>query len=399
MKKILFLDHTAKMSGGERSLLLILEKLDRRRFTPVLLTLEDGPLLGAARAIGVESECIPIPRMVADRKRAKTGFLFLLFSLLLLLPKAISVTAYARRKQVDIIYTNSQKAHLIGIGAGLIAGIPVFWHFRDILHERLLQRLMRCAGLLFTEHIIAISNAVAEQFMIGRRVYRKVSVVYNALDIYDFEHQAKETGVDLRREFGLPKGTRIIASVGQIAEWKGQEYLLKVAEKLVPRYDKLYFFIVGKSLFKEQAYLALLQEQVRELGLEERMFFTGFRSDIPAIMQDIDILIHTPVKPEPFGRVLVEAMVSNTPVVAFDIGAIPEIVDKQTGILVPPHDIAGLVQSAALLLDDDMLRNNMVKMAQSSARNRFDHPVLISKIESLLDAKEMRDLIPWEEKA
>lgn len=386
MKRILFLDHTAKLSGGERSLLLVLEKLDRRRFTPLLVTLEDGPLLQAARAIGVESECIPISRMVAARKRSKTGLLFLLFSSIMLLPRIIAIAGFTRRKQVDIIYTNSQKAHLVGIGAGFLASVPVYWHFRDILHEQLLKRLMRYVGLLFARHIIAISHEVASQFRICGRMGKKVSVVYNALDIDGFARSGKERSLDLRKEFGLEKGTRIIASVGQIAEWKGQEYLLRAAKELVSFPGKLHFFIIGTPLFKEQAYLARLRELVNEFNLDGKVTFTGFLEDIPAIMGAIDILIHTPVKPEPFGRVLIEAMVCMTPVVAFDSGAVGEIVREGEGILVRPYDTTGLVRSIRSLLEDDKLREEMVGNAHSAVKNRFDFPLLIDSIQSLLEA-------------
>ena len=142
MKRILFLDHTAKLSGGERSLLLILEKLNRDRFTPLLMTLEEGPLLESARVLGIETKCMPIPQLVSERKRSKTGMLFLFLSLLMLLPAVIAIAGYAGRKKIDVIYTNSQKAHLVGLAAGMIMGVPVLWHFRDILHEPLLKRLM-----------------------------------------------------------------------------------------------------------------------------------------------------------------------------------------------------------------------------------------------------------------
>ncbi len=383
-KRILFLDHTAKLSGGERSLLLILEKLNRRRFTPFLVTLEDGPLLKSAQLLGAESISIPIPRMISERERSRTGFLFLLISLFALLPTVIAIARFTRKNRIDIIYTNSQKAHLIGIGAGIAAGIPVFWHFRDILSEGILLRLMRYSGVLFAEHIIAISEAVASQFRICGRQHEKVKVVYNALDIQDFEKQSRDISVDLRKEFGLPQDAKIAASVGQIAEWKGQEYLLRAAKELVPDHSDLYFFIVGKPLFREQGYYTLLQKLVRELGLDGKVLFTGFRSDIPAVMRNIDILVHTPVSPEPFGRVLIEAMVCNTPVIAFDVGAVREIVGGHTGIRIPPYDVSGLVRSITMLLEDDKRRSEIVRRARSSAKIRFDYPTLIRKIELLL---------------
>ena len=246
------------------------------------------------------------------------------------------------------------------------------------------MKLQQEVGVLFAEHIIAISEAVASQFRICGRQHEKVKVVYNALDIQDFEKQSRDISVDLRKEFGLPQDAKIAASVGQIAEWKGQEYLLRAAKELVPDHSDLYFFIVVKPLFREQGDYTLLQKLVRELGLDGKVLFTGFRSDIPAVMRNIDILVHTPVSPEPFGRVLIEAMVCNTPVIAFDVGAVREIVGGHTGIRIPPYDVSGLVRSITMLLEDDKRRSEIVRRARSSAKIRFDYPTLIRKIELLL---------------
>lgn len=387
MKRILFLDHTAKLSGGERSLLLILEKLSGERFKTFLVTFEEGPLLAAAKKLGIDAFSIPMPRLVSERKRKSTGFLFLFFSFFALLPTVASVIRFARTNRINIIYTNSQKAHLIGLVVGLIAGIPVCWHFRDILHERLLKRLMCYAGALFAKRIISISHAVASQFKISGREPDKVIVIYNALDIGNFEKEAKDTPVDLRREFNLAKETMLIASVGQIAEWKGQEYFLRAARELALKYDGASFFIIGEPLFREQTYHSRLEALVGELRLEGRVFFTGFRSDIPAVMRDIDVLVHTPVEPEPFGRVLIEAMVCNTLVVAFDIGAVREIVTKHTGMLVTPHDVQGLVRAVSMLLEDGNLRERITAAARIYAKERFDYPPLMRKIEHLLTAR------------
>ncbi|TES89993.1 MAG: glycosyltransferase family 1 protein [Candidatus Cloacimonadota bacterium] len=383
-KRILFFDHTSKMSGGERSLLLILEKINRKKFEPFLITPEPGPLSKEARTKGVETEYIVIPEMILERKRTKTGILFLLLSFITSFPGILQLVSFIKRKKIDLIYTNSQKAHLIGLLAGLFSHIPVVWHFRDILNEGYIKKTVKFLGIQFTKNIISISRAVAAQFKIAERINRKVKVVYNAIDVLGFEEKRKNSKTNLRKEYGLPQNSKIIACVGQIARWKGQEYLIYVARKLVKRLDNLYFFIIGKTLFKESDYNEKLLSLVREFGLEKRVFFTGFRWDIPGIMYDIDILLHTPCEPEPFGRVLIEAMVAGTPIVAFDNGATGEILRSNAGQLVPPFDIGGLEYALTKLLDDRAFYKKVVHRAKDDVRERFDSHILIERIEEIL---------------
>jgi len=383
-KRVLFFDHTAKMSGGERSLLLILDKIDKTRFYPLLVTPEEGPLTREAVSRGIDVTIIGLPTAVIERKRSKTGIIFLLFSFIALVPAVVKLVLLIRKCSIDLVYTNSQKAHLIGLCAGLCAGVPVIWHFRDIVTEAHLRKLMSYSGALFATGIIAISRAVAAQFTICSRVSGKVMVIHNAIDISDFQKRKRESHADLRKEFHLPEKSVIIASVGQIAEWKGQEYCIYAARELVRRFDNVYFFIIGKPLFKEENYNIHIHTLVKELNLEQRVFFTGFRRDIPALMHEVNFLLHTPVEPEPFGRVLIEAMAAGTPVVAFDNGATAEVLRGNMGLLVRPLDTRGIIKAISILLKDDDLYANTAKRAQEYVRKYFDFPLLMERIEKLL---------------
>ena len=381
-KRILFFDHTSQLSGGERSLLLILKGINKEKFKPILVTPEQGSFPQKAALIGIETGRISIPKMVLERKRKKIGVLFLIFSFFMSLSSVFRLLFFIKKKRIDIIYTNSQKAHLIGLFAGLLAGVPVIWHFRDILNNGTTKQIVRVLGVLFTKNIIAISRVVAEQFGMCDK---KVRLVYNAIDVSDFERRKRDVKTDLREEYGLPRDSKIVASVGQIAEWKGLKYLVYSAKELVKVFDNLYFFIVGKPFFKEIGYSVGIQNLVKLLSLQKRLFFTGFRKDVPGIMDDIDILLHTPIEPEPFGRVIIEAMAAGTVVVAFDNGAIGEILSDGTGLLVSPFDIEGLTQGISTLLKDRALYKKIAEKSVDYVRARFDSPLLISRIEKILE--------------
>jgi glycosyltransferase involved in cell wall biosynthesis len=383
-KRILFFDHTAKLSGGERSLLLILKKLNIDKFEPILALPQEGPLLSEAKDIGIETEIVPVNRRIRGQQRKKIGFIFLVYAFFALVPSVFKLLRLVRKNNIDIIYTNSQKAHLIGLLLGFVSRTPVIWHFRDILNQGYIRKIVKFLGITFTTQIIAISRAVAHQFEIAGRASDKVKVIYNAIDWSDFEDGIKNSKTDLRLEFGLPKDAHIVATVGQIARWKGQEYIIFSGKRLIRKFDNLYFFIVGKPLFKESEYQKSLHNMVKENGLEDKVFFTGYRWDIPGVMNDIDILLHTPTEAEPFGRVLIEAMVAGTPVIGFRTGAMQEIIRGETGFLVTPGSVDEIVDTVSLVIENRDIYKSAVKRAREMVKNRFDYQTMMRKIENII---------------
>jgi len=383
-KRILFFDHTAKMSGGERSLLLILEKIDKKKFHPFLVTPQTGEFTYEAERLGIERYLVHIPSFVLKRKRSNTGLFFLVLSLVATIPAIILLAIYAKKHRICIIYTNSQKAHLIGLCAGMLSNIAVVWHFRDILSSSIARQVVKGLGLIFTYRIIAISEAVASQFKRAGYLSKKVSVVYNSIDVEGFKRKCRESITNLKEEYELPEDAKIVASIGQIARWKGQEYLIRAAHELTKRFDNAYFFIIGKRFFGGEDYEKEIKKLLYDLKLGQRVFFTGYRSDIPGIMSDIDILVHTPQEPEPFGRVLIEAMAAGTPVVAFDTGAAKEVLPDNMGMLVPAFDTKTLVKAISKLLKNDKLYQKTAQRAREYVKEKFDFPRLLRSIESVL---------------
>lgn len=175
MKKIMFLSHTAKLGGAERSLLDILKYIDKDKFQPYFVCFEEGPLTKAASEIkGVEVNIIPFSKKIISFNRDTNSLFQLIYALLLIKP-LLKLIMLAHLKKIDIIYSNSMKAHFIGVLLGKITNKPVIWHVRDILEEGLYKKLFRLFSK-FTRKIICISKAVSEQFS-----HPDIEIVYNGL--------------------------------------------------------------------------------------------------------------------------------------------------------------------------------------------------------------------------
>lgn len=132
------------------------------------------------------------------------------------------------------------------------------------------------------------------------------------------------------------------------------------------------FLLVGDAIFGEKSFVDELKEMCRELGVAEKVVFTGFRDDVPGIMRSIDLLVHASTLPEPFGMVLIEAMAACRPVVATRAGGVQEIVDNGvTGILVPPRDEDAMARAIIEILSDGGLRQRMGEAGLRRVEERF----------------------------
>src|SRR5690606_35073539 len=180
-------------------------------------------------------------------------------------------------------------------------------------------RLQRWAAViaanLQVSRVIANSMATAEAFVAAGGDRDRVSVVYNGIDPAAFERTSGDQERRLRHDLGLGRAP-LVAAFGRLSPWKGQHVLIE-ALRLLPGVHAL---IVGAALYGEDAYAEDLQRRVKALDLADRVHLLGFRSDIPDLMRLASVVVHTSVAPEPFGRVLVEGMLAQRPVVASRAG-------------------------------------------------------------------------------
>jgi glycosyltransferase involved in cell wall biosynthesis len=372
--RVLFLDHTGAIGGGELSLLDVI-KWHGAAGSVVLFA--DGPFRERLEEVGAEVEVLPAPAAVSRVSRKG--------KMVRNLRSGPGVLRLARRvarlsEGYDLLYANSQKAFVVGALAGRIVGKPVIWHLRDLLtpdhFSRGERRLAVALANHLVERVIVNSRATAEAFVASGGRAEKVRLVYNGIDPAPFESVVQPEVDALRRELGLD-GVPVVGVFSRLAPWKGQHVMLEALTRL----PGVHALLVGDAEFGEHAYAEALRDQSKTLRIEDRVHFAGFRRDIPQLMRLSNVVAHTSVDPEPFGRVIVEGMLAGRPVVATRAGGVVEIVeDGISGVLVPPRDATALASALSDLLADPARADALAKAGREAAVEFFSLRAMLEGI-------------------
>lgn len=363
--RVLFVDQTAQLGGAE---LALLDLVREAPFHATVLLFEPGPLQQELEAVGVPVIVEPAAASVLGVRREEPAWAGLRAFPALARP----IAALARRaRSFDLLYANSQKAFVVAALAGVLARRPVVWHLHDVLTAAHFSRAHRAVGVALAwacaARVVANSQATARAFAEAGGPAGRVRVVYNGIDAAPFDAVQPEEVEALREALGLA-GAPVVGVFGRLAPWKGQHVLLESLARL-PRVHAL---LVGGPLFGEEAYEAELRRQADRLGLASRVHLLGFRRDVAPLMHCCDIVAHTSVAPEPFGRVIVEAMLAGRPVVAARAGGALEIVeDGMSGLLVKPGDSGALAEALQVLLEEPQLGRRLAAAAGVRARSAF----------------------------
>ncbi len=375
--KVLFVDQTGQLGGGELSLLDLIKHSD---FESEVALFADGPF-----RVALEQAGIPVHLIIGgsvDRVRREAGIL----SLLATGPALFNLKNRLARlaSNFDVIYANSQKAFLV---SALVKkrGQLLVWHLRDMLtadhFSSTLRRVAIIAGNMAASVVIANSRATADSFIQSGGRSDKVLVVYNGIDSSAFDSVGDLIVPCVRKQLNL-NGSFLVGAFGRLSSWKGQHILLEAVASI----PDIHAVLVGEALFGEDAYVETLRERAQRPDLAGRVHFLGFRTDIPLLMKSMDIVVHTSISPEPFGRVIVEGLLANRPVIATRAGGALEILkDRKTGILVEPGSSSELSAAIQELRSDPHSAHQMAAAGRREAISSFSVNAMVTEIRSIVE--------------
>jgi glycosyltransferase involved in cell wall biosynthesis/PAS domain-containing protein len=385
--RVCYLDHTAKLSGGEIALARLLETIDRSAIDPWVILAEDGSLAERLRTLGIRVDIIPLSDTVLDVRKdsVKSGIFSKLGLILQVLAYGIKVAALIRTQPVDIIHTNSLKSDIYGILVSRLCRVPLIWHIRDHIDVTYLPvfavKMMRFLAARVPAFVIANSQSTLDQLHLA--VAKPGAVVPSGVDpqgevVYD----GIGSGIPPLAPGTATSGPLRIAIVGRLTDWKGQHIFLDAAAKLVDAGIDAQFLIAGTAMFGEEAYVAELHSQVDRLGLQGKVQFLGHVDPIDAFLPTVSILVHASTSPEPFGQVVIEGMAAGIPVVATDGGGVKEtVVHGETGLLVPMGNAQALADALRMLIDRPELREKLSIKGRQRVLRHFTASITARKVE------------------
>jgi glycosyltransferase involved in cell wall biosynthesis len=386
---ILYLNPTAQIGGAERSLLDLAAGLDRRRWVPRLVALGQGPLLAEAARLGVPVEDVSVSGGFerASLRGTRSSPIGLAASVLRAAPTLLAIRRVAARTSPSIVHSNGNKTHVLAAPLRR-RRTRVIWHVRDFFPDRAPERLLLRVARLSTDALIANSAAVAAHLeRLGARP-GLVHAIANGIDLARFTPDGPHA--DLRAEAGWPKHVRLVGMVGVLARWKGQEIFVKAAAALAPRHPDVRFVVVGSEIYRTSGhgdFAAALARQAKDLGLGDALAFTGYRSDVPEVLRALDVVVHASIEPEPFGRVIAEAMACARPVVWARGGGADEIVgDSALGALgVRGGDPLALAAAIERALSDPERASAWAAEGRARVATHFDLGAHVARVQDLYE--------------
>ncbi|MBW4557523.1 MAG: glycosyltransferase family 4 protein [Trichormus sp. ATA11-4-KO1] len=374
--KILFLDQSGKPGGAELCLIDIAKPYRDRALVGLFA---DGSFKTLLQQHHIPVEVFTTEAIAVRKQSNLVQALASLGQLAPLLAKVVQTA-----KEYDVIYANTQKAFVIGALASFFARRPLVYHLHDILsREHFSQTNLRIAVTLanrLASLVIANSQASQTAFVQAGGRAELTEIVYNGFEVKNY--QTAESDIShLQQQLGL-QGKFVVGHFSRLAPWKGQHILIAALAQCPPEVTAI---LVGDALFGEQDYVQQLHQQVAAMGLENRVKFLGFRTDIPQLMAACDLVAHTSTSPEPFGRVIVEAMLCGRPVVAAKAGGAMELVENEiNGFLVTPGASQELAQVINTCLQQTEITATIASNARAIASQRFDVTAINQQIANLL---------------
>jgi glycosyltransferase involved in cell wall biosynthesis len=372
---------TAGNGGAQEHTWSLVQGMDKARYDVEVVLLGEGPSVRRFERAGYRTTVIDTP----DDREAVSR-----------------LVAYMRDRPPQVIHQHMYRAEVVGTRAALTlaeAGLPRPYLISTVHSSRVRSNEDRDLLRALTRHmdrLIAVSRAIVAKIAAEGRSGPPVELIYNGVDLSRYDHQ--EACCTLPEEYGFREGTPMVGVVARLEPEKGHETLLEAWPQVLARVPEARLLIVGEGsrcdALKDQAEaLGLMGEPcegpscvgTRHARPGAKVVFTGRREDVPAVTAALDVAV-LPSYREALGLVVLEAMALSRPVVATNVGGIPEMIEhERTGLLVPPHDPGALAAGIVRLLLDHPLADMLARAGHDLVHDLFCVERMVQAIETLYD--------------
>lgn len=345
--RVLAVHQGGAVGGAPVSLLKLMQGLDAHTFEPHVVFTEPGSVLDYARDLGVAATVVPTGGAFYYSAHARLSAR-MLAQFVRTFPRSVrTAQAVLHAHRPDVVHLNTSVL-LAWAAAARRQRVPVVWVVREVLGPNHLLRHWHASFISRrATRVVAISKAVRNCF--PAPYTERVKVVYNAVDLQEFDLAQLALRNQARQQLGVPEDAPAIALVGSVQRPKGhwlvlqaltelpRVHLIVVAGGVPASYAQSTRGRIKRALRRPLDNLDALMRDAQRAGVTGRIHVTGFRRDVAAILAASDLLVFPSLEPEGFGRPIIEAMAMARPVVATDVGPSREILGPDAGCLVEPR--------------------------------------------------------------
>jgi len=375
--KILYVHAKGEVGGSDISLLTILKNINRKVFSPNVIVPKKGPFFYDYKNYCENCEDIKFTVL-----KSPDNLMELLKILFWFIPSIISIWKIIRKWDIDLIHVNTIVVPSSIIAAKL-AGKPVIVHKRElVVSNKIASWMLDFITFLFADKVIAISNVVKHSSI--KILQKKIVLVHNGVNLSDFSTKDDNK---LYKAYGIPRESLLIGIFSRIEPWKGQHIVIKALPKVLKRTGDIKLFIFGQYYTnKGRKYFNELKNIVDELELNKFVIFPGTVKNVNKVYNGFDIIVLPSVAPEPFGRVVIEAMAAGRVVIATDNGGIKEFIENgKNGLLVRAGNLNDMENAITELAENPNLRKELGMNGRKTVQKYFNIALIAKELEKIYE--------------
>ncbi len=357
-KPILYLSHCgSSIGGGEKQLAYLVTNIDRECYHPLVVCPDDGVFAEHLRYADIPTVILDLPPW------RKTKSLVARYS------AARKLVSLAKVHDAHLVHTSDSwfNPYLWSVKKQL--KIPVVSHVRNLLTPTQVRKY-RFDRM---DSIIAISEQSSVPLIQAGIDAQKIDVVHNCVDLSVFQPASEP----------VHSAEYVVGIVGRIEPFKRQKTFVEIAAKVAAQYKEIRFLIIGGALGtpEHRTYEREVHQLVTKHGLQEFVYFTGHRTDMPKAMQELDLLVTLSA-----GSVIAEAMAAGKPVIGTPVGSTAEMITHgETGYIVPLDPIEEIADKIVELAKDPDRSGRMGQRARKYAEEVFGVEMHVQKVQSIYE--------------
>lgn len=375
---ILFIEMTfdGTVGGSHTCLYNLVSNLDREKYKGLVLFFQENSYVEKFRNIGVGVHLI--------NRNPVTGGNIVIRKILnwyrLVYKQRKEFLKIITRHRINLIVVNNSIINsndIVSVSNNLKVPVIVYERGYDHYHGP----DIRLSGRIYSS--VAVSHAIKKN-MESQNYKANTRVIYDGLPFKQMNCPVKTNCGDVKRGIGIPDDSIVIGIVGNLREWKGQEYFVRAFMSLGRKFQNMYGLVIGGFGAESAEYVNFIKGIAEGSDVGKRLRFLGFRDDVQNLLGIMDVFVHASIKPEPFGMVILEAMYHNVPIIATNFGGPVEILENgRCGILVPPRNVDAIIEGVEKYLNDSAFRDKIVERAYSRVTETFDLRRTVGLVEEL----------------